>query len=396
MSRGKRTRVARNIYADQFGFQIVVQRGDVREEPRFPPGTPLDTLRIARDALIDRLELGAAKTVRGTLAADVATVLQTIPAGAHRRDTRTLLEHWLAAFGDRPRQALTPLQIKTQLAIFRGRFSPKTCKELRRLLGWVYTTLDGPDARNPVRAVPAPRVRYDDPRGIAYDVLARIFDAIPDRGRPEKGHDRPAVSLTKIRLRVMAFTGMHQIEIGRLTPRDVDLAGRRVWIHPRRKGTGTAGAWHGLVAPAADALRAFVEAKAFGPFDPRSMARTWRLALRKAEAAWATDPETRDRPWPVHADARPYDLRHSFGTAFYLSTGDIRAAQEALRHRQGSTTDRYTRAGVSARLAAGRDAFERHLAVPQTSATEPGRDVTKRPPMSQGADQPEGRRRRKD
>jgi hypothetical protein len=73
--------------------------------------------------------------------------------------------------------------------------------------------------------------------------------------------------------------------------------------------TGTAGAWHGLVAPAVDALRDFVAAKAFGPFDPRSMARTWRLAIRKAEAAWATDPETRDRPWPVHADARPYDLR---------------------------------------------------------------------------------------
>ena len=60
-------------------------------------------------------------------------------------------------------------------------------------------------------------------------------------------------------------------------------------------------------------------------------------------------------------DLRPYDLRHSMGTAIYLETGDIRAAQAILRHRQISTTLRYTHAGVSARVTQARDAFARHL-----------------------------------
>lgn len=415
MARGARTRVARNIYRDAYGFQIIVQRHGQRREPRFPLGTPLDELADTRDALVDELETGrrTKPAARGTLAADVARALDTLPAGSdNRRDVRTLLDHWLAAplerdgtpttFGAEPRQTITALDIRTQLAVFRAarradgrpRFSPKTIRELRRLLAWVYTTIDGPEGRNPVRAVKVARVRYDDPRGIDYAVIERILAALPDRGRPGKGSTWPAASLTKIRLRVMAYTGMHQIEVGRLTPRDVDLARGRVWIGPREKGEGAPGAWHDLITPAVSALLAFVQAGAFGPFDPRSMARSWNLALVKAKTAWEAEHDART-PWPVHAGARPYDLRHSLGTAVYLASGDIRAAQEILRHRQGSTTDRYTRAGVTARAALAREALERLIVGPTDRAKMPGPNVTKRPPMSTRAKTPKRTPRRK-
>lgn len=375
----RRTRLATGIYQDVWGISVIVQRGDERPERRYPLGTPLDELRQARRDLIDELEAGDhTPTARGTLAGDVALCVQTIPPGRHRQTTEALLRHWVTApldvhgqastFGAQPRRQLTAVQIRTQLAVFssttrpdgRRRFAPKTVKELRRLLAWVFVTLDGADGHNPVRAVKAPRVRYDDPRGLDYGIIRRIIAAMPDRGRAARGKSRPAVSLTKLRLRVMAYTGLHQVEVARLQPKDVDLRGRRLWIHPRQKGTGTEGAWHRLTTPAIDALRDFVKAKAFGPFSARSMATTWRVAVTAARARWEREHARRRPPvpWPAPDNVRPYDLRHSVGTQVYLETGDIRAAQAILRHRQLSTAERYTQAGVSARAEAARDALE--------------------------------------
>jgi integrase len=387
MTRGARKRIARNIYADAHGVAIVVERHGTRQEVRFPRGTDPATLRAARDDLIDRLELGHRAQARGTLAADAAAVLETLPTGRHRANMRVLLDHWTAAHGTTPRHALTPVDVRTTLAQFSARFAPEYVRKLRRALGWLFSTLNGPDGQNPVRAVKAPSVRYDDPRGIAFDVLAWIFQHAPDRGRPKDGI-RPAVNLSKLRAQAMAYTGMHQIEIGRLRPADIDTARRRVWIHPRQKGSGAPGVWMELIPPAVDALQALQAANGLGRFDTRGLARSWRRWLTTARAAWETDP-TRG-PWPVHDDARPYDLRHSFGTAVYLATGDIRAAQAMLRHRQVSTAVRYTHAGVSARMSAAREALER-LTVPQTSATDPPGSVTKRPPMAR-AEAPKAKR----
>lgn len=394
MTRGARTRIATNIYADAHGFAVVVQRGARREEIRFPKGTPIDTLRTTRNDTIERLELGIDTAARGSLAADVRTCLAALPAGDHRERMRQLLGHWLRVLGDVPRAAVTPVQIKTHLATFEAEgFAPEGRRKLRRALSWLYTTLHGPDGANPVRAVKAPQVRYDDPRGLPYDVIAYIFQHAPDRGRPQDGPtggrrrgnktDRPTVNLSKLRAQVMAYTGMHQIEIGRLTAADIDVHRARVWIGPRQKGRGSPGAWHPLIPAGVAALRALVAAGGLGPFDPRSLARSWHVWLRTAKAAWEADPDKAGQPWPVRPDARPYDLRHSVGTAVYVATGDIRAAQAVLRHRQMSTTDRYTRAGVDARVRVALEAFG--AVVPYDGATPPGQSVTKRPPMTRAA-----------
>lgn len=397
MGRGV-VRLARCIYSDIHGKRVKVQRGDAIEDRRFPPQTSLETLIKVRNDIEDRFAVGMPSTVRqGTLAADVAACLATMASRPARRDAATMLGYWLHAtttahgtemtFGDLPRADITPMMVRTQLAKFTlmthpaggRRFSPATVKELRRLLGWVWTTIDGADARNPVRAVKGPRVRYDDPRGIDYAIIERIFAAMPDRGRPQDGPAggrrgktaRPTTGLTKIRLRVMAYTGMHQIELARLTPRDIDIKGRRVWIHARIKGAGAEGGWHALLDQAVEALRDFVAAKAWGRFSTRSMSTSWNGAIIRARAAWEADPAHRGEPWPVHADARPYDLRHSMGTAIYLETGDIRAAQAILRHRQGSTTDRYTRAGVPRRVGAAIAALNATFSgLPRTTPTE--------------------------
>jgi Site-specific recombinase XerD len=49
---------------------------------------------------------------------------------------------------------------------------------------------------------------------------------------------------------------------------------------------------------------------------------------------------------------RPYDLRHSFGTRVFLTSGSLHAAGELLQHADKRTTKRYTLAAVNPVLTA--------------------------------------------
>ena len=54
----------------------------------------------------------------------------------------------------------------------------------------------------------------------------------------------------------------------------------------------------------------------------------------------------------IPSGVRPYDLRHSYGTAMYRLTGDEHAVQQLLGHAKIEMTHRYTLGGVDARLRA--------------------------------------------
>jgi integrase len=168
------------------------------------------------------------------------------------------------------------------------------------------------------------------------------------------------VSLTKIRLRVMAWTGLPHMQLERLRQRDVDFVGQRIFLLPRRKGKGADGVWLPLVPPALEALRAYAAAGLWEQdFSRSAMRMTWRRTVQRtrrqveAEARAANDPtvlEAFDAAIPP--GCRPYDLRHSFLTAAYAASGDHRAVSELGQHASLETTKRYTRGAVSARTAA--------------------------------------------
>jgi len=48
----------------------------------------------------------------------------------------------------------------------------------------------------------------------------------------------------------------------------------------------------------------------------------------------------------------PYDLRHSFGTAIYRATGDLKITKELMGHSAIRMTERYTLAAVPQRRTA--------------------------------------------
>lgn len=189
-------------------------------------------------------------------------------------------------------------------------------------------------------------VKYEDPRGFDPAIAELIFNHMPDQGRAGAGQIRPGISHTKLRLRVMVLTGWHQIELMRFKPEDFrELRKRRVWVTGRKKGKGTAPGWHPVTRAARQAIRAALAADVLGkPFSVRAMATSWNIAVQHAKAAWQA--ATPKKPWPLPDNIRPYDLRHTYGTAVYRTTGDIRAAQKLLRNKTISVTMRYTLAAV--------------------------------------------------
>ena len=356
--------------------------GDQRRARQvFPLGTPLDRIRAwqlstKRDFLIEAPPVPG----RGTLAGDIPTLLdQHIPEGRYREDLRALLAHWAASpLGGRARMAITRADVIAQ----RKRWldaghAINSCNKRLSALRVLYHTLDaaisGELPPSPADAVTYLKEPKPEPRAIPVHVVRLILDSLPDQGRAERGKDRPKVSHTKLRLKVFAWTGAAPSTIARVTRRHLDLARGQIYLTPRRKGGGAAGAWLPLLPEAVEALSAWLDAGLLGTKgSPSSMGKTWRGGIKNAtEKARQIAAETGDRSWLDGLDAlpphcRPYDLRHSFGDELYRRTGDIRAVGELLQHASLDTTKRYTARAVSDRVAAAIAAMSAAVAAAPT------------------------------
>ena len=58
---------------------------------------------------------------------------------------------------------------------------------------------------------------------------------------------------------------------------------------------------------------------------------------------------------------RPYDLRHSYGTALYRVAGDTRLVKDVLSHTDTRMTERYTLGHVPDAMRLATSRFEDHL-----------------------------------
>jgi integrase len=204
--------------------------------------------------------------------------------------------------------------------------------------------------------IPLPRQPGAQVRGIPIPIVARILAALPNYGRPIKGGGRAPVSDTRIRLSVMAWTGLAAKSLQRVERRHVNFRTGKLWQPDRRKGGGAAGVWSDLLPPAIDAFREFDRAGLWGKrWSNAGIVTTWRRAVARTrlELADAGDPVMLEQfDAAIPPDCVPYDLRHSFGTDLYQTSGDLAAVQEALQHASIETTKRYTKGAVPARMAA--------------------------------------------
>ena len=104
-SRGRRTRVAEGVYKDRYGLAATVKVHGVQREIRFPPSTPLKTIRARRDQLrasLRTLPHGARHTLAhdaGRYLEQVRTALVSI-ADRQRHLGRVAADVWPPAHAD--------------------------------------------------------------------------------------------------------------------------------------------------------------------------------------------------------------------------------------------------------------------------------------------------------
>lgn len=331
----------------------------------FPYGTADKVLKNWREdtrvsvrtgAIVPTLETGGP-----TFPQDVAAYLKLRTSMPTYGTRARHLREWAAYFGHRSRASITPQLIRVRLEqLIAAGGAPGTVNRYRTALMSLWTVLDGKSERNPVRDVPKYREPAGEPRALSYLTIYRILVCM----RPSK---------TRTRLRVLAWTGWPHKQIGQLAPEHLALNVKegtgRAYVTPRRKGGGTKGVWLPLLPGAVRALAAFHAEDCYGTFSPSSMRHAFLLALTKLNAHREA---LKLRP----IAARPYDLRHSFGTMLALKTHDERVVQTLMLHGTPQQSRRYTEAATTPRV----DAAIRALQAPV--ALQPKPDLARAQPMS--------------
>ena len=309
-----RTRIAPGIYKDRWGLAATVKVNGVQRELRFPPGTPLKTIRARRDELRASLRT-LPRGARDTLASDADRYLQqvtgTLIGSAERRRD---VEAWLPKFGHLITLTLVKhlAALNAQLHDWRRTRAASTCNHRRHALTHLVRVLYGRraavDLVDLVRfPLPLPRPRWVDRTHI---------DAVLE-------HLSPGTK-TSARLRLMHWTGMRPSQMGRLKRADFHLAQPVPYVNvPRGKGGRLAAI--PLVDDALTAVHDFITADAFGPWSTQSANKAIRAAALKAHR----------EPFTV------YQIRHSFATWLRHIGADLADIQDLYGHSSATTTRVY-------------------------------------------------------
>jgi integrase len=288
-------------------------------QKHYPSGTDLVDMRqwIVQTEIAHRK---GPSSIAGAFDVDAARYLLAVAAMTSYSDRRRDIEAWIGIFEHRSRGTITSAEIATALQAWRQTLSASSCNSRRAALQHLFTMLDGKDARNPVRAVPKFQLPAPAPRALDYKTIRKILTQIP------KGPD-------KARLSMIAYVGLPHGIIAQLTPDCFNAKEKTLMVPGRKKGRGVRGRALPLTQSGVRAVALMASTKAWGAF-PRFHLR--RVFSQACAAVGVTV-------------ARPYDLRHSFGTELYRTSGDQQAVQFLMLHASPQMTQRYTLAAIPSR-----------------------------------------------
>lgn len=345
MSRGRRIRVAEGVYRDQYGLAATVKVGTIQREQRFAPDQDLDFIKNwqarTRADLRDELEEPTTDDPipeRGTYAGDLPRYLKLIERRVSYKADRSHLKAWLPLVGHLKRQAIRPSHVRAAFAAWQadGK-SPRTIRHRRRVLRELYQALDGVHAKPPMKGVKIPRVDDPHPTPVPVGMIRKVAKSLKTglTRRQACGPRRTMAIVHRAesvksyaRFLVRATTGQRPSQIMRAQAGDVDLR-RRIWFV--RAGKGGAQIPLPLNDDMVKAWKAFIDAKAWGPFDLRSFSQLIRR-----------------HGWPT--GVRPYNLRHTFAIDLLLGGAELGDVQGLLGHRQIETTRKFYAPILLARL----------------------------------------------
>ena len=358
----------------------------------YPADTPLEGaggLKEAREALkVDerrRQDAGqaAAPPDDGTFRAAALRYLRAVTAMPTYTERVRDIALWVAEFGGRPPQSITPAEIRAvrdrwltvgpkmvQRWATTRTSDPKTGK-LRRARTWeptvaplsasvvnhrlralenLYSVLaNDKHARNPVRQVPEAEETQGPPRALPLEVVRAILAALPE-------------SKVKARLLTLAWTGIPPMTLQRMDATMVHAATSSAWVPGRKKGKGGKGREMPLAPDGLAALQEVIRQDAFtgANRDRSNMRRAFRLACQKVMKEW-----TKKGVEGVDLTrCTPYALRHSIAALVYHRTGDIKATGGLLGV-TAKTAERYAAAAIDPRLTAAVAAVSEALNPPE-------------------------------
>ena len=306
-----RVRVAQGVYKDRWGLAATVKVNGIQRELRFPPGTPLKTVRARRDELRASLRT-LAPGERHTLAHDADRYLQQVSGElVSMADRRHHIGLWVQRFGHLRTLELAQhvALLNDQLHQWRETLSASACNHRRNALTNLVKLLYGRRAAaeliDLVRfAQPPPKPRWLERAHIA-EVLAQLTPG----------------SRTVVRLRLMHWTGMRPSQMGRLQSDDFRLDEPMPFVVvPRGKGGRLVAI--PLVGQGLDAAREFMAARAYGKWSCPSANKALERAARKAGRS----------PFTV------YQIRHSFATGLRRTGSDVADIQDLYGHTDPETT----------------------------------------------------------
>lgn len=368
--RGKRIRLGVGLWTDDRGrLSATIKVGaHPQREKYFKASGDLDAdiIRMQRWQLQTRASLiGDAPQVtdRETLAGSVPIFLATMPEGsAARRDYEKLLVSWIATpLGPVRRDEIRRSHVLTQLAKWEAEgFAASTTNHRLRALKKLFDVLDMDDERaiNPCAKVRKRTEPEAQERGADYAILEGILAMIPDMGYAAKhGSKRPEANKSKIRLRLMAWTGLPPELVKHIREEHIDWQAKELLVTPRRKGKGVRARRLPLLEEAVSALRDLKAAGGFGRYSNAAPWMAWQRAKKRyLEAAQASGLPAGELAAlrAIVEPLRPYDLRHSFLSRLYEdSGGDLMAVRELAMHSSVTTSQRYLKriAAPSARRA---------------------------------------------
>lgn len=356
--RGRRRRIAPNIWEDDRRRIGIAKVGQHRTSKRFPKSTSERTIQAwIEDTRRDlRRRRAQVRRQKGTLTGDIRTFLATLPPKTPAtRNTASYLATWLIALGDVKRSTLTDAKLQRVVHewIAAG-VAASSIKHRRRALAQLIETLDGPDAPNPARVLKTPREPDAAPRRVDMAVLTTIIDGMDQQrtvrhsGRRGKGFRNRAHA----RLRMLLWTGIAPATLQRLRAHDIDLDKETITVPARLKGRGAPAVTLPLFPDGVESCRRWLRASAWGSFDQRVLGRAFHTAVERYVAKETAAGRTVTLP----PDLRPYDLRHSFLSWLWETTEDILLVQHYAQHADLKTTSRYTRGAVDRRI---RDVVDR-------------------------------------
>lgn len=358
--KGKRVRLGQGLWSDDGGLAATVRVGSQpQREKRFKRTDDFDAdlRKMKRWQLHTRAQLLGDELrtpSRDTLADAVPSFLATMPEGSARRDYEKLLATWLETpLGPMLRSEIHRRDVLMQLANWEGEgYAAGTLNHRLRALRKLFDVLDADDDRaiNPCAKVRKRAEPEPEERGADYAVLEGILAQLPDIGyAKDRGAERPAANKSKIRLRIMAWTGLPPALVKKIREEHVDWHAKELLVTPRRKGKGVKARRLPLLDEAVAALR---DLKAAGGFESYSNAAPW-AAWQRAKKRYLAAAEASGMPAgelaalrAVVAPLRPYDLRHSFAAMVYETTENQYAVKDLLMHGNIQTSERYIKRAV--------------------------------------------------